>query len=91
MNLFELIWKYAHCRTATHRRTTGQPHAAAGIPGQPYIAAHTTTHTAALPDAAARSAAHCRTLLHEFECQTAAHRTPHTAYRLPHPPHSRTL
>ena len=40
----------------------------------------TLQHTAALPDTAVHSAAHCRTL-HEFECRTPAHRTPHTAHR----------
>jgi hypothetical protein len=74
------IWKCAHCRTAAHCRPAGQPHTAARTAGQPHTAAHAAAHTATLPDTAVRFAAYCRTL-HEFECRTAAHRTPHTVHR----------
>jgi hypothetical protein len=30
---FEFIWKNAHCRSATHCRTAGQPHTAARTAG----------------------------------------------------------
>jgi hypothetical protein len=51
---FEFIWKYAHCRTTAHYRTTRQPHTATRTTGNPHPAAY----IAALLDTAVRSAAH---------------------------------
>jgi hypothetical protein len=65
---FEFIWKYAHCQTATHCRTAGQPHTAA--------------HTAAHCHTAACSRALCRKLPHTARIRMphTAHSILHTAH-----------
>jgi hypothetical protein len=72
-NLSEFIWLYV-LNLFENMHTARLPHTAAPLDSR------TLPRTAALPDTAVRSAANCSTL-HEFECQTAAHRTQHTAHR----------
>ena len=67
-------WRIVDCRLRGLASNAGQPH----------TAAHTMPRTAALPDKAVRSAAHCHTL-HKFECctpHTAHHTQPHTAIHM---------
>jgi hypothetical protein len=80
LNLFENMhtagWLLLHTTSPLDSHTLPR----ASNAGQPHTAAHTMPRTAALPDKAVRSAAHCHTL-HKFECCTphTAHCTPHTA------------
>jgi hypothetical protein len=75
---FEFIWIYAHCRTVTHCRTTGQPRTLPHALPDSRSLPRTLPHCQTLLCALLHTAAHCCTL-HEYK-----YRTPRTAYCTPH-------